>query len=606
MYWGFQGTHEPPGRPERTRVSLAMHLRFLAKPVRQDSLFTSRQPDAAWTGERKTMLRKLPLSLFVLMSCLMAAGSTTGATYYIAANGNDSNNGTSNTTPWQHAPGMPKCTGACAAHTPVAGDQYIFRGGDTWHFGNASASPYVGLGGWKWSWSGNSANPIYIGVDQTWYSGSAWARPVMTGDNPLNTSFVSSCTYDESTLNFLTITSQKYVVIDNFEWPGKCWSSKSTYVGQIYDAGSTNLIISNHYFHGWTTVSTSVDSDWSILGGAPCCTATFNQIVANVFDGSDSSQAAANSTICSNSYDPPSPCQSGGAVYQDGYDVHDNVFRYLSNFMIITDGYTIHDNLFEYLYTTYDHQTHSNVMNQVSNIAGSNTYFYNNIVRHTHVTEDLYITVGNTAYFFNNVFYDNMNYIMNTAPTNCIGLGAVSSSGTQTAYIYNNTFDNSQGGCMVNEAGDNAPNYHWNGTAYFQNNHLIAYSPANLSSLTYCSSGATCGFKDNGNEVWQSESAANAQGYTSSNNYAPTASNNATVGVGANLSNQCSTFSQDSALCNGTEDGASEQSGEGGEIAFFPTIPLVQRASSWDSGAYEFNNGSQPPAPPTGLSAQVQ
>jgi hypothetical protein len=195
---------------------------------------------------------------------------------------------------------------------------------------------------------------------------------------------------------------------------------------------------------------------------------------------------------------------------------------------------------------------------------------------------------------------------MNVAPTNCIGLGAVSSTGAQTAYIYNNTFDNSQGGCQINEAGDNAPNYHWNGTAYFENNHLIAYSPQTLASITYCSSGAICSFKDNGNEVWQSESAANAQGYTIANNYAPTASSNATVGVGANLTNQCSTFSQDSALCDGTEDGASEQNGDGGEIAFFPTIPLVQRATSWDAGAYEFNSGSQPPAPPSGLSAQVQ
>jgi hypothetical protein len=43
-------------------------------------------------------------------------------------NGSDSNNGTSMATPWRHAPRLPECTGNRASHTPVAGDQFIFRG----------------------------------------------------------------------------------------------------------------------------------------------------------------------------------------------------------------------------------------------------------------------------------------------------------------------------------------------------------------------------------------------------------------------------------------------------------------------------------------------
>ncbi|MGA2697641.1 MAG: hypothetical protein ABSE92_16380, partial [Terriglobales bacterium] len=180
------------------------------------------------------MVRKFPLMLFVLASSLIATASTAAGTYYIAANGSDTNNGTSKTSPWLHAPGMPKCTGTCAGHTPVAGDQYIFRGGDTWHFGNSAASPYVG-GSWSWKWSGSSSNPIYIGVDETWYGGNAWARPLMSGDNPLSTSFVSSCAYDQSSFIFFNLTSLSYVTVDNFEWPGKCWSSNSTYTGTVYD-----------------------------------------------------------------------------------------------------------------------------------------------------------------------------------------------------------------------------------------------------------------------------------------------------------------------------------------------------------------------------------
>ncbi len=558
------------------------------------------------------MVRKSPLILFVLLSSLMAAASTAAATYYIAANGSDTNNGTSKTTAWQHAPGMPKCTGTCAGHTPVAGDQYIFRGGDTWHFGNSAASPYVGAGGWTWIWSGNGSNPIYIGVDQSWYSGSAWVRPVMSGDNQTSTSFVTSCVYDQSSLSFLSLRQVSFVTVDNFEWPGKCWSSPNTYQASIYNYNTDHVIISSHFFHGWTATLGSVDAHYSILGddhGAQGAT-TYNQIVGNVFDGSDSSQGAANSQTCANAYVPSSPCQSGEAIYSEGYDIHNNVFRYLSNMIVVVNAETVHDNLFEYLYNTYTSNNpagpHSNVLNEVTNIPGGTTSFYNNVVRHTHVTEDIYLSVGSTGYVFNNVFFDNMNYFGGSAPTNCMSIQAVSSTGTQTLYFYNNTIDSmgtTGGGCELQFMPTGAPTYDWNGTAYFENNHLIGYS--NLGALTVCRTTGKCTITDNGNEIFQTESAANNQGYTANNNYAPTATSNATVGAGANLSGQCSTFSDDSALCNGTEDGASEQPGEGGEIAFFPTIPLVQRSTAWDSGAYEFS-GAQPPAPPSGLSAVVQ
>src|ERR1017187_6192499 len=77
-------------------------------------------------------------------------------------------------------------------------------------------------------------------------------------------------------------------------------------------------------------------------------------------------------------------------------------------------------------------------------------------------------------------------------------------------------------------------------TGVYQNNHLIGFSGfsgsggfANMTTNT-----------DNGNEVLQTESAANAQGYVNGNDYAPTLISNATVGGGANL-----TF-----LCNGMDN----------------------------------------------------
>jgi hypothetical protein len=68
--------------------------------------------------------------------------------FYIAANGSDSNSGISEASPWVHAPGMPNCASGSACHiTPVAGEGFIFRGGDTWHY--FTGSPQVGLpSGW--------------------------------------------------------------------------------------------------------------------------------------------------------------------------------------------------------------------------------------------------------------------------------------------------------------------------------------------------------------------------------------------------------------------------------------------------------------------------
>jgi hypothetical protein len=549
------------------------------------------------------MNRFLRPTLFALMVCVVTVRAASAANYYIAANGSDTNNGTSKTTPWLHAPGMKSCANLCASANPQPGDQFIFRGGDTWHFGNSSATPYVGSTGWNWSWSGSNGNPIYLGVDQTWYTGSSWVRPVLTGDNPLNTSFVTSCAYDQSNLSFVNLSKVSYVTLDNFDFPGKCWSSASTYQASVNTYESSNLIISNNYFHGWTAVLGSQDNHYGILGNSngPAGKVTYNQIVGNVFDGSDSSQGAANSAACASAYVPSSPCQSGEGVYSEGYDIHDNVFRYLSNMIVVVNAETVHDNLFEYLYNTYTpNGPHSNVINEVGNITGGNTYFYNNIVRHTHVTEDLYITVGATAYFFNNVLWDNMNYFADIAPTNCIIFGAVSSSGSQTAYIYNNTVDGPN--CNATFSSTNSPNMAWNGTAYFQNNHLIGFT--NLAGFYHIDSGAAATIKDNGNELFQTESVANAQGYVTGNNYAP-AAGGATIGAGASASSQCVAFSTDSELCGGTSDGASEQSGSGGQIAVTPAIPMNPRQTAWDIGAYQFS-GVTPPSPPTGLSAIVE
>ena len=229
---------------------------------------------------------------------LVSLSAPAQQTHYIAANGSDSNNGTSKSTPWLHAPGMPKCSSNCLTYQkagPSAGDKVILRGGDTWHFGNSSASPYTG-GAWDISawwgtvsacvFEGTQSGCIYWGVDQTWYSGSSWVRPILTGDNANSTSLVASCTYQAAnslngtpTANVMMVAAPQSV-IDNFELTGMCSSDGSptsgvddTYIEYFGSgtAGTGTSFLSNLYIHGWSATTsagqTGNNQPGTILGG---------------------------------------------------------------------------------------------------------------------------------------------------------------------------------------------------------------------------------------------------------------------------------------------------------------------------------------------------
>jgi hypothetical protein len=206
---------------------------------------------AVATGQHPTITLTSGAAIGSVVVVLPARATT----YYIGANGSDSYDGTEkthttgSTGPFLHAPGMPNCASSCAAVTPAAGDSYIFRGGDTWHrSASTSDSTDVPIGGqWTWSWSGTSgscsfpnttSSCIYVGVDVTWFSGGSFARPQINLDNPLwvnsthqdgsHIGWVTACTYNDSGITGWDLTG-RYVIIDNFEFLGKCWTSLPTY-----------------------------------------------------------------------------------------------------------------------------------------------------------------------------------------------------------------------------------------------------------------------------------------------------------------------------------------------------------------------------------------
>ena len=545
----------------------------------------------------------------MLMIGLTVAGNTFATTYFIAANGSDSNNGTSKSTTWQHAPGMPNCTATCAATRPQPGDSFIFRGGDTWHFSaTTSGANDVPIGGtWDWTWSGTSTNCnyptvttscIYLGVDKTWFSGASFARPIMNLDNPIvaNTAFpdashpgfVTACPFPDQTFVALYLNASD-VQADNFEFLGKCSAVVGTYGKDAEILRNGTLIsVTNSYFHGWTEVynpGSGIDQETIIAGGGAgagsgnSTAATHNVIAYDVFDGSDSHCTGVND------------CTGGPAAYRDAYDVHNCIFRWMSNGLNSPSNVTtVHDNLFEFMYESYDTANHGGVVEMGQTYTGAIVTFYNNVVRHTNIGITLDLFDPGNLYYFNNVSYDIGNggngfQLENLAPATPV-----------TAYISNNTWDP-----YTIRYLDQDPTQIWNGTTYFENNHFIGYSPAAVTSLYSCNTGATCTETDNGSEVWQSESVANGQGYTPSNNYAPTSGTGATVGAGSNLT----------AFCTGIPDtnaAAACKMGIGGVTydsvnhVAVPVTPATRPASgAWNAGAYQFNvsGSTNPPNPPT-------
>jgi hypothetical protein len=538
----------------------------------------------------------------------LAKGATAGGTcpsgvpsgitscYYIAANGVDSASGTSEASPWLHAPGMTGCSGACAAVTPTQGQGFIVRGGDTWHY---SAGSPVGLP-WTWSWNGSSSKPIYIGIDPSWSVGGNWARPILTMDNPLSNNQPSSCTYDDNSNTAVSLNGVSNVTFDNFEFTGKCWGGEPSGASLNLGTGATNVTVSNSYFHGWTMAKTATDDRHFMIGSYTTNSNTGNVYSGNVFDGSDSTFGNVCTTpTCVGNFSATQGAATGWAIAGECYDVHGNVFRHVSNGIECGNITIVHDNLFEYLFEPLNNAPHGNVVESLGGYTGETAYFYNNVTRNTNEGVNWWPQFTN-AYIFNNVWENDGHY---SPDANCLMIsppGASNIAETVNAFVYNNTFD---GTCSAQAQAGNTWTPHWasGSSLTFANNHIL--DRTSISGFFTCNSPSVCGQTDSGGEVFQTTSAANAQGYTLANNFQPTSGSGATVGAGNNASSSCATFSPDRSLCAGTSDGSSEGPDY---IAVDPAIPMIPRASSWDAGAYEFGSGGSDPNPPTGLTAAVQ
>ena len=555
--------------------------------------------------------------------------------YYIAASGSDSNDGLSEASghPWLHAPFMPNCTGNCAAVTSQStnlwpGIGLIFRGGDTWHFGNSSASPYTG-GTWEWNTgtipTGTSSHPIYVGVDPSWYSGysSSWARPIFTADNPLcNAStagtlsdgatctattdwygqpsyYVSSCAYQIGSTNDFIEASWVYGYIwDNFEMTGLCQSSlgqpghHDDYLSYGSIQGPTTF--QNLYIHGASHLQFQATNGSNCTGivcinisaftGGSTIPGTGETVVNNVVDFTDS--------------DPGGQGLCFGGFYNVAY----NVFRYTTGCEPST-LHVFHDNLYEYFFEN----GHANMIESYDPPGTNATY--NNVFRHV----ETYFTTplsgggvalwfgpaqGATDYIFNNVMYD-------VGLLEYLNIGWIALATVYGNYVWvNNTWQSNYPQPIL-RCGS-----YTNGTVTDTNNHYI-------DDQNYL--GGPCSTLTTTTPLQMTNATAMNDGYTSSEMYAysPIASNSPTVGAGTNEQPFCNAFSAAAQSDPTLSDAATACLSDTRYACTYnstnhtvtcPARTPVVRPTTWDAGAYQIcppgqQCTSSPPPPPTTTSS---
>jgi hypothetical protein len=419
----------------------------------------------------------------LVAACILALSVAASATtYYIDyAAGSDSNNGTSTATPWQHLPGMANCaSGTACTYKPVAGDQFILRGGVTWP--NA-AFPIL------WSWSGTNGNNIYIGVNNTWYTGSSWTRPIFDAQSQViagSWNMFFHCVY----------SGVQYVTLDNIEMTGLTWNGSATYghLGYITTNTASNILLENLYLHGWTHTGSSSSN-------SSTCTGTCDDLKLILGDTNspyDAGSLLTNSVI--DGSDSTNGGDSGGATYAWPSATY-NIIHNATNGLLLEGHGEVGNNLIYNINQSFDASMHENAI-EVIHSDGGIFYIHDNII-HDNYGESIFMggtTAGEIDYLWNNVLY-------NLANSNPMHIDARQYA--WTGYYLNNTIVPQSGQQCFIQVGTTA-----SVVLTLANNHCI--SATGLDNIT---SPVTVTRTTN---LTQTPTVASRQGYTSTGNYAYT------------------------------------------------------------------------------------
>jgi hypothetical protein len=472
-----------------------------------------------------------------LASASLTVTPTSPATYYVDyLTGDDNNDGTVRSVPWRHAPGMNGCSGICLMTVLNPGDRVIFKGGVVW---DSQAFPML------ITRSGTQTAPIYFGVDQTWYAGSTWGRPIFD---------LGGVVFSDSPV---VVFSSDFISFDNFEirnaqlnlaseWPAR---------GNITVDGGTGATIQNCYIHGWSINNAK----------------TFGPIAAGIAFVDE----ASNGTV-SNCVLDGSPAETAATAIYGGRLIQGNVIQDVSSAIVIVSDEEDVDISSNRIFRIGHSLDSTQVANGIE-VWGA-AEIYNNVIH------DLFPTA--TAISLQSASPSNTfaQYVYNNLVWNIGNISAVQVTPywgkAPNQFIYNNTIQAGAAGCL-----QVVPESIAAGNLTIVNNHCISDQ---TSLPAWCWNAAqgnsNCGSVSNpvfiGNVLMTASTAA-AQGYSIASSFQPSVPSNGTVGAGQDLSAQCAS----------------------------PLLPLCRdrilvarlSGSAWDAGAYVYMA-----APPNGTPVVTQ
>jgi hypothetical protein len=433
-------------------------------------------------------MKKLFLICLVAISFLAIAENGRTATYFIDyESGNDAQSGTSLSSPWKRAPGM---KGFSGSYTHVAGDQFIFKGGVVWSSG---VFPFAIAN------SGTQNNPDYYGVDQAWYKGNSFTRPVFNGE------YANLGGGANGSIVF--ISSESFITIDNIEI--KNLNAQSSWgPALIMVQGGASITIKNCYLHDWTMVGSKDDSHGAVIGNLNGKLIVTNCIISN------------------------SAFKNNGEAVRNATEVSYCTIFDVSSALVTVTG-SVYNNTIYNMYSSLDPTYHTNLIymiqgkgtgriynNVIYNIYSAGTFIYPNPCWHGDGSGKVYV--------YNNVIYNVKAGVPIINFDTESGVGSSCGSG----YVYNNTIQ-SDGNIHVRITPRSGDSF---GEMDIRNNHSITN---NALSNTYCISTANCGNASKSNQsnnILMTKSSAEAMGYNAASSYSPTGQNCSTVGVGADLS----------------------------------------------------------------------
>jgi hypothetical protein len=522
------------------------------------------------------------VAIFLLLG---SSASWAQHTYYVSKTlGNDSNTSTqaqSQSTPWQHVPGM----ASGPSYTPVAGDEFILYGGDTW--GNTDLPLNFNQNGSASCITTPNSSCIYIGVNTSWYSssvcGGSFCRPIFNQGN----------TYEGSWYAMAYIYGEN-VTLDNIEFTGMLTSGGNTARMVAAGGGGGGDVVEHCYFHGWNH-SASGDSDNSLVIAA---SAVGTVIHDNVIDGGDTLAATAVSgNPCSS---PDGICQGMNTAINGAETVYNNVIENVTS-GIVTSVDIMYNNWIGPVWLGYT-GGHRNGVQIAGGVTLSYFLAYNNVLTMVQNggmggfwLEQGSGNAGLTAYVFNNVLFPGS------------GTGAGLGEGMQLCqegtscgpfYAFNNTMESQFALSSGMSSTANLYNNHCIGASDCANNEGT-WTVNETTNLAQClGTGAGCS---------DANASPHFDQYTDSQTYAdsPVASTNSTVGAGTNKQSLCTTISALNAAA-----GTACQSDTGYTCTYNTTNHTVScpertqvarpTSTAWDIGAYEFNSSqaSQPSCTP--------